>query len=220
MLDVPGQPVLDKTVLIGTCARLPVQIEVDRLRQEVDALPLSFWGTTSGRVGVHRAADAVFLRGHAPAEGDLPVEDRPALARLPYAHRLIHELLGAQPLRCLLARLPAGASIAPHIDRALYFAKTLRLHFPVTSHDQAWMVCGGLSYVMRPGEAWALNNSTTHAVWNAHPTLARTHMICDFLPSPALLERLGQADRTLGRTVPEVDAHFAGSERPAAAMPG
>ena len=220
MLDVPGQPVLDKAALIGTCARLPVPIDVDRLRNEVNALPASFWGTTGGRVGVHRAADAVFLRGHAPAEGDLPVEDRPALARLPYAHGLIHETFGAPPLRCLLARLPAGASIAPHIDRAPYFAKTLRLHFPVVSHDQAWMVCGGLSYLMRAGEAWALNNSTTHAVWNAHPALARTHMICDFLPSPTLLELLQRADRTLGRTVPEVDAHLAGQERPAAAMPG
>jgi hypothetical protein len=220
MLDVPGQPVLDKAVLIGTCARLPVQIDVDRLRNEVNALPLSFWGTTGGRVGVHRAADAVFLRGHAPAEGDLPVEDRPALTHLPYAHGLIHEAFGAPPLRCLLARLPAGASIAPHIDRALYFAKSLRLHFPVVSHDQAWMMCGGLSYLMRPGEAWALNNSTTHAVWNAHPTLARTHMICDFLPSPMLLALLERADRTLGRIVPEVDEHLAGQERPAAAMPG
>jgi hypothetical protein len=195
-----------------------VQIDADLLRQEINALPASFWGTTSGRVGVHRAADAIFLRGHAPAEGDLPVEDRPALARLPYVRRLILDM--GQPLRCLLARLPAGASIATHIDRAPYFAKTIRLHFPVESHDQAWMVCGGLSYVMRPGEAWALNNSTTHAVWNAHASLARTHMICDFMPSRVLLELLARADRTLGRPVPEVDAHLADSGLPPAAMPG
>ena len=168
-----------------------------------------------GRVGVHRAADAVFLRGHAPAEGDLPIEDRPALDRLPYARTLIERSIGGQPLRCLLARLPAGASIAPHIDRAPYFAKALRLHFPVETHERAWMVCGGPEFLMRPGEAWALNNSTLHAVWNAHPTLARTHMICDFLPSPALLVLLPRADRSLGRTVPEVDAHLAGLARPA-----
>ena len=110
MLDLPGQPVLDKVALIGSCARLPLMVDVERLRAEVEALPASFWGTTSGRVGVHRAADAVFLRGHAPAEGDLPIEDRPALAQLPYVRTLIERSIGGLPLRCLLARLPAGAA--------------------------------------------------------------------------------------------------------------
>jgi len=220
MFDLPGQPVLDKSSLIGGCARLPLRVDADRLRSEVAILPASFWGTTSGRVGVHRAADAVFLRGHAPAEGDLPVEDRPALAQLPYARTVIFELLGAQPLRCLLARLPAGASITAHVDRAPYFSKTVRVHVPIETHDRAWMVCNGLSYLMKPGEVWALNNSTLHAVWNAHATLARTHMICDFLPTPALLDLLARADRNLGRQVHEVDEHLAGLPRPAGAMTG
>jgi hypothetical protein len=210
MLDLPGQPVLDKASLIGRCARLPLQIDGERLRAEVAALPAESWGTAGGRVGVHRAADAVFLRGYAPAEGDLPIEDRPMLDRLPYAREIVTTLVGGEPLRCLLARLPAGASIAAHVDRAPYFAKALRLHFPVETHDLAWMVCEGLSYLMRPGETWALNNSTLHAVWNADPCRARTHMICDFLPTPRLLGLLAHAERDLGRRVPEVDAHLAG----------
>ncbi len=214
MLDLPGHPVLDKANLIGGCARLPLAVDADRLQAEVAALPVHFWGTTAGRVGVHRAADAIFLRGHAPAEGDLPIEDRAALAQLPYVRMLIEREVGRQPLRCLVARLPAGASIAPHIDRAPYFAKAVRVHVPVESHDRAWMVCGGESFVMRPGEAWALNNSALHAVWNAHPTRARTHLICDFLPDPVLLAHLRAADRALGRSVPEVDAHIAELVRP------
>ena len=215
MLDLPGQPVLDKVALIGSCARLPLRVDVERLRAEVEALPASFWGTTSGRVGVHRAADAVFLRGHAPAEGDLPIEDRPALEHLPYIRTLIERSIGGLPLRSLLARLPAGAAIAPHIDRAPYFAKALRVHVPVESHDRAWMVCAGQSFVMKPGEVWALNNGALHAVWNQHATLARTHLICDFLVTPALLSLLQRAERDLGLAVPEVDAHLAGLARPA-----
>jgi hypothetical protein len=209
MLDLPGQPDLDKTQLIGQCARLPLSVDAARLRAEIAGLPAGVWGTTGGRVGVHSAAEAVFLRGHAPAEGRLPIEDRAALDQVPYVRHLIHEVVGAQPLRCLLARLPAGASVAPHIDRAPYFAKTVRLHFPVETHERAWMVCDGLTYLMQVGEAWALNNSTLHAVWNAHPTAARTHLICDFLPSPALLDLLARADRSLGRTLPDIDAYFA-----------
>jgi len=73
---------------------------------------------------------------------------------------------------------------------------------------------------VKTGEAWALNNSTLHAVWNAHPTAARTHLICDFLPSPALLELLAHADRSLGRTVPDVDAYFATLVKSKDAMTG
>jgi hypothetical protein len=206
VLDLPDQPVLDKLALVGGCVRLPLEIDAQRLRDEVAALPASVWGSTGGRVGVHIAAEAIFLRGYAPAQGNLPIEDRPALAELPYARSIIQDLVGARPMRCLLARMPADTVIAPHIDRAPYFSKTLRLHFPVESHDRAWMLCGNLGYLMSPGEVWALNNCAEHAVWNAHPSLSRTHMICDFLPDEGLLDLLARSERTLGRPMPDVDA--------------
>lgn len=207
MLDLPDQPVLNKAALIGGCVRLPLAVDGDRLRREVAALPASFWGTPGGRVGVHSAAEAVFLRGYAPAQGDEPIEDRPPLDLLPYAREIIEKLIGAAPLRCLLARLPANAVIAPHIDRAPYFSKSIRIHVPVETHERSWMLCAGQGYVMREGEVWALNNSTVHAVWNEHESLARTHMISDFLPSPALLGLLARGERTLGRPMPEVERH-------------
>jgi hypothetical protein len=131
MLDLPGQPVIDKTALVGGCLRLSLRVDAQRLAAEVAALPGSLWGTRGGRVGVHRDAEALFLRGHAPAQGALPIEDREPLALLPYAREIIEQLIPAPAQRCLIARLPGGASVAPHIDRAPYFAKTLRLHFPV-----------------------------------------------------------------------------------------
>jgi hypothetical protein len=54
-----------------------------------------------------------------------------------------------------------------------------------------------------------LNNSSPHAVWNADPERARTHMICDFLPSPELLQIMAAGDRNLGRYNEAVDRHFA-----------
>jgi len=209
MLDLPDQPILDKAQLLGGCARLPLSIDATRLAAEVEALGAEVWGTTDGRVGVHRVAEAVFLRGHAPAEGDLPIEDRPPLARLPFAREVIG-LLGATPLRCLLARLPAGGTIAPHIDRAPYFAKSIRIHVPVTTSDQVFMYCAGHTYQMSAGEVWALNNSAQHGVWNADPGRSRTHLICDFLPTAHLLQLLARGDRSRGRDNPEVQRHLAG----------
>jgi len=208
MLDIPDWPVLDKRSLIGGCARLPLSFDAQRLREEIAHLPTTVWGSTGGRVGVHRAADALFLRGYAPAQGEKPVEDREVLDSLPYARYLIEQLIPAKPMRCLLARLPAGTTVPAHIDRAPYFAKTVRLHFPIESHDRAWMYCENASYLMRPGEVWALNNSTVHAVWNAHESASRTHMICDFLPTPELLNLLQSAERTLGQRQPEVEQHL------------
>jgi hypothetical protein len=209
MLDIPGWPELDKHRLVGGCTRLALQVDAVQLREEVARLPAALWGTTSGRVGVHRAAEAVFLRGYAPAQGELPIEDREPLEHLPYTRMIIEQLIPAQAMRCLLARLPPGVSVPPHIDRPPYFAKTLRLHVAVETHEQAWMLCAGLSYVMKPGEVWVLNNKAEHAVWNAHATLPRTHLICDFLPQAALLALLAAGERDLGVRAPPVERHFA-----------
>lgn len=204
MLVVPGQPLLDKNRLLGGCVRLRIPTDLDRLKAETSALPEPLWGTQGGRVGVHRPAQAVFLRGHAPAEGNLPVEDREALALLPACRELIHERIPAPPLRCLLALLPGGAVIAPHADQAPYFGQTIRIHVPITTHPKVWMYCGGSSYHMAEGEVWALNNSTLHAVWNADPERSRLHLICDFLPTPALVQLLLDGERELGTDQREV----------------
>jgi hypothetical protein len=211
--DLPGQPVLDKQTLVGGCVRLPAQLDLSRLVREVTGLPPEVWEVRGGAhrypsEGVHRAAETLFLRGHTPAEGDLPIEDRPLLERLPYVRQLIATVLGTRPQRCLLARLPAGASIPLHVDRAPYFAKTLRMHVPVESHDRVWMYCAGRVYQMKPGEAWALNNVAVHGVWNADPDRSRTHLICDFLPDTTLLDLLARGERGLGRPMPEAEAHF------------
>jgi len=205
MLDIPSAPYLDKAALVGGCVRLALGVDARRLREEVLQLPAELWGSAGGRVGVHRAAEALFLRGHAPAEGELPVADRPVLDRLPYVRWVIEELLPAEPLRCLLARLAAGVVIAPHVDRPPYFSKTLRVHIPVETNESVHMVANGLSYTMAEGEVWVLNNSSLHGVWNAHPSRARTHLICDYLPSPSLLAELAQGERGLGEQRPPVD---------------
>jgi hypothetical protein len=208
MLTLPDQLVLDKISLIGGCARLPIDFDVKRVLEEISTLPPGSWGHRGGRIGVHNPAQAIFLRGHAPAEGDLPVEDREALAFLPSLRELIEEVIPAQPMRCLLALLPAGAVIAPHIDQADYFSKTIRLHFPITSNENVWMYSIDRCYRMRAGEVWALNNSAMHGVVNADAAASRLHMICDFLASEALIKLLARAERGLGELNIEIRAQL------------
>jgi hypothetical protein len=201
MLDLASQPVIDKHGLVGGCVRLPIAVDADRLKAEVDALPADLWGTRGGRVGVHSAAEALFLRGYAPAEGDKPIEDRPALDHLPYIRSILGQIVPARPLRALLARLPAGANIPVHVDHGDYFTKSFRVHVAVETNDKVWMLANGRAYQMKPGEVWSINNLGEHGVVNAHPSLSRTHLIADFLPSEQLADLVRQADRTLGEAV-------------------
>ncbi len=193
---------LDKDTLIGGCTRLhTAPIPLDTIRIEIAALPVELWGSRGGRVGVHNAAEAIFLRGHAPAEGDKPIVDREPLDALPALRQFIEQTIPAVPLRCLLAKLPAGASIAPHIDRADYFANTIRIHLPIWTEPGVLMISRGKAYRMASGEVWALNNSNLHAVLHdGHAP--RTHLICDFEPSDALQDMLRAGDRGLDVEIP------------------
>jgi hypothetical protein len=205
MLDIPDAPYLDKTALIGGCTRLPVRVDSHSLFEEVRSIPASAWGTRGGRIGVHSVAEAIFLRGFAPAAGDLPIEDQPILSSLPYIQSIIRQTIAAPPLRCLLARLPPGGLIRMHRDQAPYFGKSLRVHVPVETNAKVAMLCAGWCYHLACGEIWVLNNSADHAAWNSHPSQARTHLICDFLPSAQLLDLLSRGERHLGTRQPEIE---------------
>lgn len=209
MQDVSSLPVVDKSAWIGAgCARLGLTVDAARVRAEVDALPDAFWGSRGGRGGVHDRAEAVWLRGHAPAERRPGIEEREPFALLPSLRQLVMERIPAEPMRCLLARLPAGGTVPAHADSGPYFARTLRLHVPVVTSPAVKMYSDGRVYHMQPGEVWALNNAAIHGVLNDDPRQARTHLIVDFLPSAALRALLAAADRELGVEMPEVSARF------------
>lgn len=190
MTELSTNSKLDKSSLIGSCLKLPVIFDVEKMISEFHSIPSAMWGTRGGRVGVHANTEAVFLRGYAPAEGNLPIEDRPILDSLPYVRWLIYELFNALPQRCLFAKLRANSEIRPHIDQGEYFENTIRIHFPVVTNSDALMMANGFSFHMRAGEVWALNNNTIHGVFNRHPSEARTHLICDYLPSDELCKIL------------------------------
>jgi hypothetical protein len=192
-----SQPAVDKYALIGGCVRLPLPVDIVRLQDEVAALPASLWGTRGGRVGVHQPTEGIFLRGHAPIEGPKPIEDREPLQQLPYVRELLRSI-PAPPMRCLLAKLLPGGLIRMHVDNGDYFLQTLRIHVPVVSDPSVAMVSDDRVYTMRPGEAWALNNSTYHGVLS-NWTQARIHLICDFRASDALCERVRAGEHDLGR---------------------
>lgn len=182
--------IVDKASLIGTSILLPLAVDAESLVAEFHRIPSTNWGSRGGRVGVHMQTEAIFLRGFAPAEGELPIEDRSLLETLPAFRSTIYQLLDAQPLRCLLAKLQPMGSIPLHIDKGGYFEKTIRIHIPIVTNQQSVMMVDGEEVHMRVGEVWAINNCAMHGVENRNTSEARTHLICDYLPSEKLVQLL------------------------------
>jgi hypothetical protein len=194
---------VDKHSLVGGCSRLDLQVDAERLRAEFEAIPEECWGSRGGRVNLHSKADAIFMRGYARAEGFKPIEDRDILASLPYMKQLIYETISTKPMRCLLAKLGPGDWIKEHVDYGPYFDKTVRIHVPIITNENVAMYSNGRRYNMQTGEVWAINNLAPHAVKNHDESGIRTHLICDFLPEPDILERVAGADKSLGDVLPD-----------------
>ncbi|MEP6389550.1 MAG: aspartyl/asparaginyl beta-hydroxylase domain-containing protein [Halioglobus sp.] len=173
--------------------RLPLTYDAARLSTEVAALAETEWGVNGRIAPAFANTQAVFLKGFAAASGNPSMEDRDILAELPYAREMIYSLVPAQPQNCVLSYLPPKVDVGLHIDQGEYFQNTLRVHFPVTTNELVTMYFGAC-YRLQPGEVWLLNNCSVHGVENAHPSQGRIHLICDYLPSAALLE--------LARSVP------------------
>jgi len=175
--------VIDKERLIGSCVQLPKKFDVDRMRAEILSIPAGLWGEY--RAEEQQEAVAVFLKGYPPIQFK-PDEERPILAKLPYLRRIIYEQLPGTPRKCLVARLPAGATIPMHVDSGKdmedYFSSTLRLHIPVRTNPDVYFFIAPRFFSMGAGELWVINNRVEHGVINAHPHDERVHLIIDVDP--------------------------------------
>lgn len=206
---------IDKDALIGTCVRLPISIDLERLRQEVTNIPPEQWG--EHRADVHQQVSAIFLKGYAP-EKRMADDVRPILEQLPYIQEIIYDLIPGEPAKCLLADLRQQGAIAMHRDGHIYdpndlyfhdyFSSTMRIHIPITTNEQVLFFCNGRFFNMPAGEVWTINNLSDHAVINAHPTLSRIHMIVDMHPDQVLMELVKNGERMPGDANLEVLAQI------------
>jgi hypothetical protein len=130
------------------------------------------------------------------------VSDRDALAELPYFRWLLGEdgPFGQATYAFLFRMKPLGVA-RPHIDAAPEWEEPFRIHIPITTNDEAFLLSEGRAKHLAVGEAWTFDNQVMHAALNGD-TL-RTHFIFDVPDNPRLDALLDRAEYDPGPLDPE-----------------
>jgi aspartyl/asparaginyl beta-hydroxylase (cupin superfamily) len=97
----------------------------------------------------------------------------------------------------MLANMPAGAVIRPHIDNKPAAKWPHKIHVPLTTNPEVVCFFGGAEHYFPPGEAVEVNNLGPHWVRNCGAT-DRIHLIFEYYdanqPDPDWLAALLLAD--------------------------
>ena len=164
--------------------RLPLTVDADRLRLEIEQFRPEDWRNhPQGNPG-NTALPLVARRGQAEDDGvSGPMGATPHLARCPYVKQVLAAL--AVPIgRTRLMRLEGGAEATPHIDSNYYWSQRVRVHIPIVTTPGVRFLCGDAETHMGPGEVWIFDTWRLHNVLN--PSGAqRVHLVADTVGSSA-----------------------------------
>ncbi len=117
---------------------------------------------------------------------DLPVWDKWKDKLLPVMNEVTQHYgytNGFYP-RVMLAKLPPGAKIPPHIDGNILQNRPHKIHIPIQTNPDAWFFQSSKKYNLKEGYAYEVNNATLHAVKN-DGNCDRIHLIFEYLEIPS-----------------------------------
>ena len=174
------------------------EVEVSPLKEAVLSLSDSDWGAQQIRQNeyeVHRQTESVvlvFTDGKGWPNIEVTKEygwDLLADIAFPIMHGLIaeHYPPGGTIIRAMVAKLPAGNVIKPHVDRHQSFHAAHRIHVPVTTNPRVRFMIEGPPYQLDVGQAYELNNQKKHSVMNKGKE-DRITLIFDYVP-PDVIQR-------------------------------
>lgn len=163
--------------------RLPLQFDVDRLREEVNALPASAWADHPNRIPGNSSVRLISARGGENDDVDGAMLPTPHLENMPYVRQVLASF-GVVWGRSRLMRLAPGANVPPHADINHHWYSRVRLHIPVITRPEVRFRCDDEEVHMQAGEAWLFDNWRLHSVVNPTPD-ARIHLVADTTGSSA-----------------------------------
>ena len=174
-------------------------VEIGRLREAVIGLGPADWSAQRIRQNeyeVHRQTESVvlvFTDGSGWPQLEVKKEqgwDLLADTAVPVMHGILaaHYPAGGTIIRSMVAKLPAGNIIKPHVDRHPSFHAGHRIHVPVTTNPRVRFMIDGRPHQLAVGRAYEVNNQKNHSVMNKG-TEDRITFIFDYLPPEVVARR-------------------------------
>ena len=174
--------------------KLPVDIDAARLLADYESIPALAWATSHWET--HCSSDMLLLRGgdSGTAEDFVTADthDHEILARTPYLAWLIDKdgPFGGAVYAFLFRMKPTGVA-RPHTDDDPAWKEPLRVHVPITTNQDAFLLSRGRAKHLPVGEAWTFDNQEMHAAVNGETV--RTHLIIDVARTPTMETLLANA---------------------------
>jgi len=175
----------EKNVLMIPWTRLPMSFDPAPLRAELDAIAPERWKIHFNRADYEGQWSSVSLRSRSGrvddgvAHGEVAeFQDTAMMQQCPHMRAVVEAF--AFPKKAVrLLRLQAGSRVKEHCDRDLGLADgELRIHVPIATNDKLEFVVSNRRLVLREGEAWYIDFSQPHRIFNGGDS-DRTHLVID-----------------------------------------
>ncbi|SER07300.1 Aspartyl/Asparaginyl beta-hydroxylase [Solimonas aquatica] len=180
--------------------RLPLRFDVERLQEEVRALPDAAWSRHPTGYAGNSAVRLISVNG---GENDDmtggPMQLTAHLQASPYIQQVL-SVFNTVWSRSRLMKLAPGAVVPEHADINYHWVHRVRVHIPVFTRPEVSFHCGDEQLHMREGEAWIFDSWRRHRVEN-RSEIERVHLVADTTGSASfwnLVESGEQAARFVG----------------------
>jgi hypothetical protein len=157
--------------------RLGVRFDVDRMREEIECMPLSAWAAHPNDIPGNSSIRLISVNGAQNDDVNGRMAMTPNLAKSPYLRQILSSF-GVVWGRSRLMRLAPGATVPQHADINYHWFTRVRLHIPIVTAPEVRFFCGDEAVHMAAGEAWLFDNWRLHRVENASGR-ERIHLVAD-----------------------------------------
>ena len=172
--------------------RLPVRLDVERMRTEVSALSPAAWAKHPNEIEGNSSLRLISVGGGENDEVQGAMLPTPHLQQSPYLRQILSSF-GVVWSRSRLMRLDPHSSVPEHADINHHWFSRVRMHIPVYTRPEVQFHCGGQTVHMAAGEAWLFDNWRPH--WVENPTdEIRIHFVADTSGSAAFWQFVAQSE--------------------------
>ncbi|HWK50313.1 MAG TPA: sulfotransferase, partial [Steroidobacter sp.] len=172
--------------------RLPLRLDVERLRAEVAALPAEAWVRHPNDLKGNSAARLISVDGGENDDVSGRMQATAHLQQSPYIRQILASL-GVVWSRSRLLRLAPGAIVPEHADINYHWFTRVRLHIPIVTRPEVRFYCADQVVHMAAGEAWVFDNWRSHRVEN-FTSDERIHLVADTSGSANFWQLVAQSD--------------------------